>query len=277
MKIINIDKKQKESKMKYILPIVKSGVALGLTCYLVQTGVLEYNNLVNLDNMREVFNNVPLINSTFLLGKSPVDISVGLTEQVINTIGIQGIVLASKSFNFAKSLSTPILQNDKVKNSTTVHKIKSVLKGKDYEKKEQEKENKTRKSPKALKGLIRKGLSIGAMAYLIATHQIDYNMVYNKCSEVLPHKISDMINHIDFNKIKLGVSSLSGIKSFLMQRHIEKEEGLPLVQSINFKGIIKKISKENVLPTFSSFKSTEETFLSLSNCETLENEQNERE
>lgn len=36
MKIKEIDKETKKSKMKHILPIASAGIGLGVTCYLMQ-------------------------------------------------------------------------------------------------------------------------------------------------------------------------------------------------------------------------------------------------
>lgn len=249
MKITSIDKNNSKEKMKYIAPIVQSGVALGLTVYLIRTGVLNYNNLVNMDQVKNMVNNIPMPNFP-LIGKSPAELSVGLVEEIVDTIGIQGIMLANKSFNLAKDISKPILENDKVKNNPVVCKIKEITKGKQNK----DKEDGPKLSSPFL-NLIRGGLSIGAKAYLMATNQIDYNLTYHL--EKLPHKlhvISDFLKDVDLNKLKIGIESLKTIKDFAIE---SKREDIVKTPKMNFEGIIKKISRERVLPNYSELKSTE--------------------
>ena len=255
MKIVKIDKEQKKSKMKHIAPIVQSGIALGLTCFLIKTGIIDYNSLVNLDSVKDILSSINIPNLPFM-NKSIMDISFSLVEMTIKTIGIQGIVIASKAFNLAKNTVKPVIESNAIKDKPIVHKIKSITKGKDYEKKQEEKVSRTRLR------LIKKGLSIGAKAYLIATHQIDFNSIYNW--DNLPHKLSvlsEMAKNIDLNKIYLGFLSIGAIKDFLVKRQHENKDGKKEKTSISFEQIVRKISAEKILPTFSSLKSVEQLIL----------------
>lgn len=47
LKITEVDKETKKSKKDYILPIASAGIGLGLTCFLMQTGVVIYNNFID--------------------------------------------------------------------------------------------------------------------------------------------------------------------------------------------------------------------------------------
>ena len=259
LKITRIDKNNQKKGIKHILPIVQSGLALGLSVYLMRTGVLDYNKLVDMDNIKNMVSSIPMINLP-LIGKSPAEVSIALVEKMVDTIGIQGIMLASKSFNFARDISKPILENDKIKSNPMVCKIKEVIKGKQNK----DKEDKSNiKSP--FSHLIRGGLSIGARAYLIATNQIDYNSIYNL--EKLPHKlhvISDFLKDVDLNKLKIGMLSLKTIKDFAIQKHINDTVEMPKVE---FEGIIKKISSEKSIPNYSQLKNTEKTIMSYKNKE----------
>lgn len=78
----------------------------------MRTGVLDYNKLVDMDNIKNMVSSIPMINLP-LIGKSLAEVSIALVEKMVDTIGIQGIMLASKSFNFARDISKPILENDK--------------------------------------------------------------------------------------------------------------------------------------------------------------------
>lgn len=77
LKITRIDKNNQKEGIKHILPIVQSGLALGLTVYLMRTGVLDYNKLVDMDNIKNMVSSIPMINLP-LIGKSLAEVSIAL-------------------------------------------------------------------------------------------------------------------------------------------------------------------------------------------------------
>lgn len=235
MKIIKTEKLNNDNnfkKLKYIVPIVQSGVGLGLTCFLVSTGVINYENLINFDIIKDSFNN-PMYNFLFNNFINPVE----LVEKIINTVGMTGIVLSLKSFGFGKKLSKPFIESDNFKKNPTVYKIKKIFK------KQENKETDNKTSSKALRKLMKTGLGIAFKVFLICTNNINYNEIFNW--DNLPHKLSsiaEVSKKLDFNIIKPLLSSLGATSLFFIERKDEKKEGIPL--SINFKELItKKINK----------------------------------
>ena len=239
LKITEVNKETKKSKKEYILPIASAGIGLGLTCFLMQTGVVNYNNFIDLDTVGKAIDNIPVLNS--LPGYT--DMVLKMTKGVLDTVGLQGIILASKSLNLAKEVVQPIKDSEKFKNSKIHHVIQNVKKmgGKEETETETEQDDKN-KSSKAFLNLAKSALGIGARTFLIATHQIDYNAVFDFSK--LPHKfakIADVAKNIDMNKVLIGIDAVKSVGSFVKGRSEEKKEGnIPL---INFKGILHNIGE----------------------------------
>lgn len=230
MKIVKIDKQQKDKNMDYLKPIIRSAIALGITSFLIITGKVNYNNLIDLDSIKNLLDNIPIPN--ILINKK---ITFDLIKMIIKTIGIQGVVLASRAYDFTRSIAKPVMESDAVKENPIICKIKRVSKGKRQD-----------RTPTTYYKLIKDGLSIGTMVYLIATHQIDYNTIYNL--DNLPHKfsvISKMARNIDFNKIHIGVLSIEKIRDFIKNNKNKEVEKKP----ISFSQLLKEIGK-GVLPQF---------------------------
>lgn len=234
MKIKNIDKETKNNKNKYLIPIAKAGLSLGLTTALITSGVIDYDSLLNWESVSDMVNNMNM-------GSLPgLDINTiyNLVKTGITTLGLNTIIIATKGFNLTKEVLKPIAENEKVKNNPTVLKIKEIFKGKNHDDKEP-------KKPKALVNLAQNALSLGFKAYMIASGQIDYNSVYDFTN--LPHKfakIAQIAENIDLNKLKIGIESLKILPEFISERKQEKEDGMPLIPKITFKDIFEKISKE---------------------------------
>lgn len=95
MKIKEIDKETKKSKMKHILPIASAGIGLGVTCYLMQTGVLNYDNLISFNTVESTLKGIPVISNLPVIEQG-IDMSLKLAKGIIDTVGIQGIILAEK-------------------------------------------------------------------------------------------------------------------------------------------------------------------------------------
>lgn len=237
LKITEVDKGTKKSKKDYILPIASSGIGLGLTCFLMKTGVVDYNNIINLDIVGKAIDNIPVLNT--LPGYT--DMVMKMAKGVLDTVGIQGIILASKSLNLAKEVVQPIKDSEKFKNSKIYHSIQKIEKMGGKGEKETDQEDKY-KSSKAFINLAKSALGIGARTFLIATHQIDYNAVFDFSK--LPHKflaIADVAKNIDMNKVFIGIDAVKSFGSFVKGRIAEKKEGkIPL---INFKGILHNIGE----------------------------------
>lgn len=49
---------------------------------------------------------------------------------------------------------------------------------------------------------------------------------------------------MDLNKLKIGISGLDILSKFVTQRNQEKKEGIPIIPTISFKDIVKKIGKD---------------------------------
>ena len=92
MKIKEIDKETKKSKMKHILPIASAGIGLGVTCYLMQTGVLNYDNLISFNTVESTLKGIPVISNLPVIEQG-IDMSLKLAKGIIDTVGIQGIIL----------------------------------------------------------------------------------------------------------------------------------------------------------------------------------------
>lgn len=237
LKITEVDKETKKSKKEYILPIASAGIGLGLTCFLMKTGVVNYNNFIDLDTVGKAIDNIPVFN--LLPGYT--DMVMKMTKGVLDTVGLQGIILASKSLNLAKEVIQPIKDSERFKNSKIHHVIQNVKKMDGKAEKETEQDDKY-KSSKAFLNLAKNALGIGARTFLIMTHQIDYNAVFDFSK--LPHKfakIADAAKNIDMNKVLIGIDAVKSVGSFAKERIAEKKEGnIPL---INFKGILHNIGE----------------------------------
>ena len=233
MKIKNINKETKNTKKKFLLPIAKAGLSLGLTTALIKTGMIDYDAMLNWENVSDILNNMNM-------GNLPgVDINTifDLVKTAVTTFGMNTIMIASKGLIFTKEVIKPLLENEKVKTNPTVLKIKEIFKGKNKEKED--------KKPKALGNLAKNGLSLGFKVYMIASGQIDYNSVYDFTK--LPHKfaqIAQIAENIDLNKVKIGMKTLKILPEFISERKEEKQEGMPLIPPISFKDIFAKTSKE---------------------------------
>lgn len=234
LKITGVDKETKKSKKDYILPIASAGIGLGLTCFLMKTGVISYNNFIDIDTVEKALNNIPGLN-TF---PGYTDMVIKIAKGVLDTIGLQGVILASKSLNLAKEIIQPIKDSEKYKSSKMHHTIKKVEKmcGK------KEKTESKNKTSNAFLNLAKAGLGIGAKLFFISTHQIDYNAVFDFSK--LPHKFVSIANaakNIDMNKILIGIDTVKSVGNFVKERISEKREGnTPL---INFKGILHNIGE----------------------------------
>lgn len=240
MKIKEIDKETKKSKMKHILPIASAGIGLGVTCYLMQTGVLNYDNLISFNTVESTLKGIPVISNLPVI-EQRIDMSLKLAKGIIDTVGIQGIILAEKSLKLATEVIKPIKDSEKFQNSKIYHKIKKVEKAAGIEEKTDEGKEKP-KTSQAVLNLARNALGIGAKAFLIGTHQIDYNAVFN--FDKLPHKLSviaDVAKDVDLNKVLIGIDSIKSVKDFAKERIAEKKQGdIPL---INFKEILHNVSE----------------------------------
>ena len=214
MKIKEIDKETKKSKMKHILPIASAGIGLGVTCYLMQTGVLNYDNLISFNTVESTLKGIPVISNLPVIEQG-IDMSLKLAKGIIDTVGIQGIILAEKSLKLATEVIKPIKDSEKFQNSKIYHKIKKVEKAAGIEEKTDEGKEKP-KTSQAVLNLARNALGIGAKAFLIGTHQIDY-------------------------KVLIGIDSIKSVKDFAKERIAEKKQGdIPL---INFKEILHNVSE----------------------------------
>ena len=58
LKITEVDKETKKSKKDYILPIASAGIGLGLTCFLMHTGVVNYNNFIDFSILDKIINEI---------------------------------------------------------------------------------------------------------------------------------------------------------------------------------------------------------------------------
>ena len=233
MKIKEIDQETKNTKKKNLLPIAKAALGLGLTATLIKTGIIDYDAMINWENMSETINNMNLVS---LPGVMNINTIYDLVKVGITTFGMNTLMIADKGLNLTKEVLKPIVESDKVQNNPTILKIKEVLKGKNKDDEP--------KKPKALVNLAKSGLALGFKAYMIASGQIDYNSVYDLTK--LPHKfvkIAQVAENIDLNKLKLGVDSLKILPQFISERRQEKQDGMPLVPRITFRDILGKISK----------------------------------
>lgn len=232
LKITEVDKETKKSKKDYILPIASAGIGLGLTCFLMHTGVIDYNNLASLDGIENAIRNITIDNPTFR--EAP-----RILAEAIDKVGIQGFILAEKSLSLAGKVIKPIKDSEKFKNSKINHTIQKIKKfgGKN------EIEEGEEKTSKAFVGLAKGALGIGAKAFLIATNRMDYSGVFNW--DKLPHKlavIADAAKNIDMNKAIIGIDAIKSVGSFVKGRIEEKKEGnIPL---INFKAILHNIGEQ---------------------------------
>lgn len=254
MKIKEVDKESKNTKAKHILPIASAGLGLGLTCFFMQIGVINYDNLVNFEAAEDLVRNIPVI------GNLPfVDMEMNIVEGVIKNIGVQGIVLAGQSLKLAGAIAKPIKESDRVKNSKIYYKIKKIEKAVGIEDKSEEGEKQKPKTSKAVINLAKNALGIGAKIFLIATQQIDLNAVFDFSK--LPHKLStiaEVAKNVDMNKVLIGIDSVKSIGSFIKERRAEKKQGnIPL---LNFKEILHMIGKsmqdKGKFPTIMSLKDT---------------------
>lgn len=240
MKIKNIDKATKNNNKKYLWSIAKAGLGLGITTALIKTGVIDYDAMLNWESMSDMLNNLPI-------SKLPgVDVNTifNLVKTAVTAFGMNTLIIAGKGLNLTKEVIKPIVESEKVQNNYTVLKIKEVFKGKNKDK------DKEPKKPKALVNLAKSGLSLGFKAYMIASGQIDYNSVYDFTK--LPHKfagIGKIAENIDLNTLKIGIDSLKIIPQFLSERKQEKEDGVPIIKTISFKDIFRKISKDFPIST----------------------------
>lgn len=236
MKIKNIDKETKHNKKEYILPIAKAGLSLGLTVALIKSGMIDYDAMLNWEELSDVFTTLKLDN---LPSVGSVDINniFNLVKTGVTTFGLNTIIVASKGVDLAKEILKPISESEKVQNNSTILKIKEVFKGKSQKEEP--------KKPKALVNLAKNSLALGFKAYMIASGQIDYNSVYDLTT--LPHKftqIAQIAENIDLNKLKMGIESLKILPQFFSEIKQEKKEGISHIPKISFKDIFSKISKE---------------------------------
>lgn len=213
MLIKNVDKEQKKSKLKTILPIASSGLALGLTAYLMQQGVIQYDDVLNLgngnlDKITQICQNLP-----FLRNFDPNTIAKTISGDA-SKVGITAYALYPKIVSLGTSIVKPIIESDKVQNSKLFKKIKKVNK-------DLENDPNLIYKPK-IAGIdsrphpIRKGLELGASAFLIANNILNFNNVYDFSN--LPHKfanIAEIASKIDFNKLVLGSKGVGVIREII--------------------------------------------------------------
>lgn len=233
MKIKNIDRETKNSKKKYLVPIAKAALGLGITTVLIKTGMKDYDAMLNWESLSDMINNISIDNPLGL----DINTAYNLVKTVVTTFGMNTIMIASKGLNFTKEVIKPIVESERVQNNPTVLKIKEVLKGKNKKNNE--------KQPKALVNLAKSSLALGFKAYLILTGQIDYNSVYDLTQ--LPHKfvnIARIAENIDLNKLKMGMETLKILPKFVSERKQEKKDGASLIPKLTFKDIFTKILKE---------------------------------
>lgn len=271
MKIKNIDKETKNTKMKYLLPIAKAGLSLGLTAALINTGIVDYDAMLNWEKMSDIVNNMNFMK----LPGVDINIIYGLLKTGVTTFGMNTLIVAGKGLTLTKEVIKPIVENEKVQNNPTVLKIKEVFKGKN-----KDNDNNSKKQPKALVNLAQGGLALGFKTYMIATGQIDYNSAYDLTK--LPHKfvgIAQVAEKMDLNKVKIGMEALKIAPKFISERKQEKEEGIPIIPKITFKDILSKISKE--FPTSTkltdlAYATNMDTKLQTNQIETITKEEEDR-
>lgn len=265
MKIVDVDQETKKSKFKrHILPIIKTGLGLGVTCYFIKTGVLNYNDLINMEKVTEFLpSNNPILKNIPILPQE-LDLVVKLMEGTINTVGLNKMMIATKALPFISDITKPILESDKIKNSPVVHKIKEIFKRKnkinelettklenneedknsliDIEEtsQENEKESEKKKIPETVKNLIIGAASLGLSAYLIATNQVNFNNSYN--FDNLPHKfakIKEIAKNLNMNTVHLGLGALN-IVSTILKKDTKTIETPPMMAAapINYRKIL---------------------------------------
>lgn len=284
MKIVDVDHETKKSKFKrHILPIIKTGLGLGVTCYFLKTGVLHYENLINMDKVYEFLpSNIPVI-KYFPILPQEIDFAVKLAEEsiktVVNTVGLDKMLIAAKALPFIQDITKPILESDKIKNSPVVHKIKEIFKAKENANEleineESEKETVTEevnnqsninsedenkpekkkipKIPEKVEKLIIGAASLGLSVYLISTHQVDFNNLYN--FDNLPHKfarIKEIAKGLNMNNIHLGVGVLN-MANFILKKDTKTIETPPMMAAapINYRKILDAVDDFTKPPIF---------------------------
>ena len=295
MKIKSIDKEKRKENLKKILPIVTSGLALGISAFLVHKGVLQYNNIVDLGNgnLDKIIGMAPFLKN--IDTKAVMD---ALSSQA-GKLGSNAYVLLPKAFTFGLNIAKPIIESDKVQNSKIVKKIKGINKN-------IENDPMLIINPKLLDNEhprpIAKGLALGTKAFLMANSIIDYNNIFDFSN--LPHKfaaIAEMASKIDLNKIVLGAGGVGVIKDiirkvqerrdsrdtaevvkdFIEDKEEENDkietkakEPRSLKSKVTFKGIVKKIFNEKGLPSLFTLSETEKQFLTRTKVEMIGNKQN---
>lgn len=269
LKITEVDKETKKSKKDYILPIAMAGLGFGATCLLMKTGVINYNNLLDMNSVNDVIetvqqniNNIPTSRILKSLANFPFEVIKG----TINTLGIQGLMVIQKSYGLVKEVAKPIKDSEKFQNSKFHHIIKKIEKmGKVNTKKSNEGAHVL---PESLKKLAKNSLSIGGMVFLIATNRIDYNAMLDFNN--LPHKfakIADYAKNIDMNKVAIGIESIKKIGDFIKTRKEEKVQNN--LQGVNFKTILHKTGekmKKSEFPTLTKLKNIDKQ-MQISNLE----------
>lgn len=295
MKIKSIDKEKRKEILKKILPIATSGLALGISAFLIHKGVLHYNNIVDLENG----NLDKFIGMTPILKNIDTKAIMDVLSSQIGKLGANTYILLPKAFAFGRNIAKPIIESDKVQNSKIVKKIKGINKN-------IENDPMLIIKPKLLDNErpqpIKKGLELGAKAFLVASNIIDYNNIFDFSN--LPHKfatIAEIASKIDLNKIALGAKSVGVIKDIIrivqerrdnrdtaeaVKDFIEdKEEETDKTESkeqkprelkskVTFKGIIKKIFNEKGLPSLFTLSEMEKRFLTRTKVEMIGNKQN---
>ena len=281
MKIKDINKEQKKIDIETLKPIIKSGLGLGLTLFFMKTGVIDYNNLANLDKIKDSLSMIQVPNLPFL-NKSFIDIACEILEKGVNTVGIQGLAIAGKSFGLVNNIVKPIMNskkngvelndnekepNSEIVNSTTIENNPNIKKIKKIDKKHQNtntvqyKKNSVKTMSSILK-VAKEGLAIGVAAYLMGTGQINYNSMYK--FENLPHKLSfigDIVKNIDLNKVKIGEISIESIRKLMSLKNNNSQTQGVDINSKKFSAIIHKIGTEGELPGLSAVQEFREKML----------------
>jgi len=247
----------------------------------MKTGVIDYNNLANLDKIKDSLSMIQVPNLPFL-NKSFIDIACEILEKGVNTVGIQGLAIAGKSFGLVNNIVKPIMNskkngvelndnekepNSEIVNSTTIENNPNIKKIKKIDKKHQNtntvqyKKNSVKTMSSILK-VAKEGLAIGVAAYLMGTGQINYNSMYK--FENLPHKLSfigDIVKNIDLNKVKIGEISIESIRKLMSLKNNNSQTQGVDINSKKFSAIIHKIGTEGELPGLSAVQEFREKML----------------
>jgi len=268
MKIKKVSKILGENKerKKEILSVVGAGISLGLFVYLQKANILNFDNAINIEQMRESVQQfmqstgIQKIPGMSKINEISLNIGIGLAKGV-NAVGLGNILTILKGKDLL-SKTANLLSDGKIKNNPTVmkirnikkianEKIKQLLNGKskpkqdqqtDFEKEDSKKENRQIRNSKVIKKVITKnaiGIS-SLIGNIILLNMGGVNFGNSIATEKLPHFIVEFLKKVGINNFIILKQSLK------LGRRIVKDKN----EIQNLEGIKVKSMKE-VLHKFS--------------------------